>query len=92
MKGKNNINKSNGVIEMAGQVKTLTYSETMKTMLAFYEDCFKFWQREGLDNIASAKKALVDVISIERDPFSPSGSYLDGEAKDDFHGIVKSFL
>lgn len=58
----------------------MNYNETIQTLNEFYEDCLKFWKKEG----KGAEHAIRDIEFLEHDPFSPSGKKLDTKAKSDF--------
>lgn len=62
-------------------MKVLSKRETELVMEQFFNDCLNFWKREGYDSRNAFEKALNDVRSLERDPFSPCGDKLDEEAK-----------
>jgi hypothetical protein len=62
----------------------LSKHETELIMEKFFNDCLSFWKREGHDSRDAFAKALNDVRSLERDPFSPCGDKLDEEAKLNF--------
>lgn len=43
----------------------------------FYEECLKFWQREGVEN--PEELALKDVSKLKTNPFSPNGEAIDAQ-------------
>jgi hypothetical protein len=63
----------------------LPYKTSYDILNRFYEDCLRFWQREGGYKDYSVKElALQDVSRAENDPYSPQGEPLDKQAKQDF--------
>ena len=62
----------------------LNKRETELTLERFFNDCLKFWERQGLDERDAFKNALCDTSVITRDPFSPCGDTIDEETKAKF--------
>ena len=61
--------------------RELTIQETVKVLLPFYEDCVKFWLREGKTKSVAVQMALQDIESLNTNPFEPNGDWLNQEAK-----------
>lgn len=64
--------------------RMLTVQETVKVLLPFYEDCVKFWLREGKVKPVAVEMALKDIESLNTNPFEPNGDWLNQEAKQAF--------
>ena len=62
----------------------LNERETQLVLERFFNDCLKFWTREGCDERNAFEKALDDVRVIKTDPFSPLGHVIDLETKEKF--------
>lgn len=70
--------------------RMLTVQETVKVLLPFYEDCVKFWLREGKTKSAAVQMALQDIESISTNPFEPNGDWLNQEAKHYFMEYIEN--
>lgn len=70
--------------------RMLTVQETVKVLLPFYEDCVKFWVREGKTQSAAIQMALQDIENISTNPFEPNGDWLNQEAKQYFIEYIEN--
>lgn len=64
--------------------RMLTVQETVKVLLPFYEDCVKFWLREGKPKSVASDMAIADIERLNTNPFEPNGDWLNQEAKNYF--------
>ena len=58
--------------------------ETKIVLERFFNDCLKFWTRQGCDEREAFEKSLADIKAIKNDPFYPRGRVLNEEAKLNF--------
>lgn len=58
--------------------------ETEIVLERFFNDCLKFWTRQGCDEREAFEKSLADIKTIKNDPFYPRGRVINEEAKLDF--------
>ena len=58
--------------------------ETEQVLEMFFNDCLRFWTREGYDERAAFEMALDDVRAVKNDPFVPRGKKVDEDAKQKF--------
>ena len=58
--------------------------ETEIVLERFFNDCLKFWTRQGYDEREAFEKSLADIKAIKNDPFYPRGRVINEEAKFDF--------
>ena len=63
----------------------LSYKETYKILVEFFNDCVGFWILKGVKDYKEAFAAAIkDVEGTTHDPYSPQGKLLDVEAKTSF--------
>ena len=62
----------------------LTEKETEQALEMFFNDCLRFWTREGYDERTAFEMALDDVKRVKNDPFMPRGKRVDEAAKQKF--------
>ena len=55
--------------------------ETINLLDAFFEDCLKFWVKEGKDYEVAFELAVNEVSQATHNPFSPAGDFLDEDTK-----------
>ena len=69
----------------------LNAERTKEIINSFYEDCVKFWIREGRETTEARRLAIRDCEELKHDPFSPCGEELDLKAKDEFLEKLRKF-
>lgn len=70
---------------------TLSFEESKKRIVKFYEDCERFWTKEKenfshnyTEEINVKRNALQEIVNLRNDPFSPKGKKIDPTAKTEF--------
>ena len=58
--------------------------DTQKILECFFNDCYKYWLRNGYEERESFELALNDIRAVKRNPFVPCGDELDLEVKEKF--------
>lgn len=58
--------------------------ETQKFLESFFNECYKYWLRNGYSKKEAFKLALEDVRAVKHNPFVPNGEELDVDAKNEF--------
>ena len=64
--------------------KVMTIKETMAVLFPFYDDCVKFWLREGKPHSEAVQLALTDIENLKTNPYEPNGDWLDQDSLDAF--------
>lgn len=62
----------------------LTKEQWLQVLNQFYNDCFDFWMREGLDETQSKAKAKNDIKNVGYYPYVPKGPAIPDEIKSEF--------
>lgn len=59
----------------------LDKNKTQLVMEHFFNDCLKYYHKQGLDERKAFETALNDTRTITTDPFSPCGDKLDDDTR-----------
>lgn len=69
----------------------LNAQNTKEIVNKFYEECVRFWMREGREAIEARRLAIRDCECLRHDPNVPKGEELDLAAKDEFLEKLRKF-
>lgn len=59
----------------------MNFIATVEVLITAYQDCEKFWIREGKSETEAKILARKDIEGMTTNPFSPKGEQLNEEAK-----------
>ena len=67
----------------------MNFIKTVEVLIAAYQDCERFWIREGKSQEEAKMLARKDIEGMTTNPFSPNGETLNEEARIGFIRAVE---
>ena len=60
----------------------MTVFEIAEILTRFYGECYRFWIREGKDEVSARQLAMKDIEGITTNPYSPNGEKFNTDDKE----------